>query len=336
MPRDVGLVAVAEHTAGVPRRAGRDVPVRSDLPARDRTDAVEDLGDLHRSSLPGVTYSLVARDPQTGELGVAVQSHWFSVGGVVPHVRAGVGAVATQSVPDLAHGARILDRLGDGATPDEALEAVLRDDEGEGMRQTAVVDVEGRVAVHTGRACIAEAGHVIGDGWSCQANMMARDTVWDAMASSFSSSAGEPLPERMVAALEAAEAEGGDLRGRQSAALVAGDVELRVEDHPDPVPELRRLLGVHRAYEAAEEGDTAVAQGRFDDAAAAYERAAALAPDNHELLFWAGLAAAQGGDMDLALERVRRAIEMQPTWRELLERLEPEHAPSAAAVRKAL
>jgi uncharacterized Ntn-hydrolase superfamily protein len=281
------------------------------------------------------TYSIVARDPETGELGVAVQSHWFSVGAVVPHVRPDVGAVALQSVPDVAHGARLLDRLGDGATPEEALEAVLREDEGEAMRQTAVVDASGRVAVHTGSACIAEAGHVIGDGWSCQANMMARDTVWAAMARAYEGASG-PLAERMVTALEAAEAEGGDLRGRQSAALVAGDVSLRVEDHPDPVGELRRLLVLHRAYEAAEEGDGLVAAGRFDDAGVAYERAAALAPENDELLFWAGLAAAQSGDMDLALQRVRRAIELQPTWSELLGRLGPEHAPSAEAVRRAL
>ncbi|HEX8121423.1 MAG TPA: DUF1028 domain-containing protein [Solirubrobacteraceae bacterium] len=283
-----------------------------------------------------MTYSLVARDPSTGELGVAVQSHWFSVGSVVPHVRQGVGAVATQSVPDLAHGGRILDRLGDGASPDEALEAVLREDEADAMRQTAVVDASGRVAVHTGAACIAEAGHVLGDGWSCQANMMARGTVWDAMAAAFTASAGDPLPERMVAALEAAEAEGGDLRGRQSAALVAGGIELRVEDHPDPVVELRRLLVLHRAYESATEADSLMAEGRFDEAADRYERASALAPDNHELLFWAGLGAAQGGDLETGLVRVRRAIEMQPSWRELLERLGPDHAPSAEAVRAAL
>src|SRR3712207_3813303 len=128
-----------------------------------------------------MTYSLVARDPDTGEFGVAVQSHWFSVGSVVPHVREGVGAVATQSVPDPTHAGRILDRLGDGATPDEALAAVLDGDEGVTMRQIAVVDAAGRVAVHTGEACIAEAGHVIGDGFASQANMMARDTVWGAM-----------------------------------------------------------------------------------------------------------------------------------------------------------
>ncbi|HEX8086287.1 MAG TPA: DUF1028 domain-containing protein [Solirubrobacteraceae bacterium] len=282
-----------------------------------------------------MTYSLVARDPSTGELGVAVQSHWFSVGSVVPHVREGVGAVALQSVPDVVHGGRILDRLGDGASPAEALQAVLRDDPGEAMRQTAVVDAAGQIAVHTGASCIAEAGHVTGDGWSCQANMMASDTVPDAMARAFAGAQG-PLAERMVSALEAAEAEGGDIRGRQSAALVAGGVELRVEDHADPVGELRRLLVLHRAYEAATEGDTAVAAGDFERAATAYERASVLAPENDELLFWAGLAAAQGGDVELALRRVRRAIEIQPSWRELLARLGPEHSPVAADVLRAL
>ncbi len=293
-----------------------------------------------------MTYSLVARDPETGELGVAVQSHWFSVGAVVPHVRPGVGAVALQSVPDVTHGGRILDRLGDGATPEEALEAVLRGDEGEAMRQTAVIDAAGRVAVHTGAACIAEAGHVVGDGWSCQANMMARATVPEAMAAAFRAGSGA-FAERMVSALEAAEAEGGDVRGRQSAALVvapassgaaapSAGVELRVEDHPDPVAELRRLLVLHRAYEAAAEADELVAEGRFDDAAARYERAAALAPGNAELLFWAGLGAAQGGDLALGVERVRQAVAADPAWRELLDRLGPEHAPAAAAVRQEL
>ena len=286
--------------------------------------------------MPDVTYSLIARDPQTGELGVAVQSHWFSVGSVVPHVRPGVGAVALQSVPEVAHGARILDRLGDGASPEEALEAVLRFDDGADMRQTAVVHADGRVAVHTGAGCVAEAGHVTGDGFSCQANMMARATVWDAMAAAYASAAGEPLAERLVTALEAAEDEGGDIRGRQSAALVAGTIELRVEDHADPVAELRRLLGLHRAYEAAEEGDAHVAAGDWDAAAAAFERASALAPGNDELLFWAGLAAAHGGDLPLALERVRGAIAIHPPWRELLDRLGPEHAPGAAVVRDAL
>jgi uncharacterized Ntn-hydrolase superfamily protein len=282
-----------------------------------------------------VTYSLVARDPRTGELGVAVQSHWFSVGSVVPHVRRGVGAVALQSVPDVTHAPRLLDRLGDGATPEQALDAVLRLDEGAALRQTAVVDAAGRVAVHTGESCIPERGAVIGDGWSAQANMMRAPGVPEAMAAAFTAADGA-LAERMIKALEAAEAAGGDIRGRQSAALVAGDVELRVEDHPDPVAELGRLLVLHRAYAAATEADEFMAERRFDAAAARYERAAALAPDNAELLFWAGLGAAQLGDLALGVERVRRAIALHPPWRELLERLGPEQAPSAAAVRDAL
>ena len=282
-----------------------------------------------------MTYSVVARDPASGELGVAVQSHWFSVGSIVPHIRPGVGAVALQSVPDIAHGSRILDRLGDGATPEEALDAVLRLDEGEAMRQTAVVDAAGRVAVHTGADCIAEAGQVLGAGWSAQANMMRSPGVPEAMAEAFSAATG-PLAERLVAALEAAEAAGGDIRGRQSAALVAGDIELRVEDHEDPVSELRRLLVLRRAYQAAGEADELMAEGRFDEAAARYERAAELAPDSDELLFWAGLGAAHAGDLALGVERVRRAIAMHEPWRELLDRLRPEHAPSAAAVRDAL
>jgi uncharacterized Ntn-hydrolase superfamily protein len=282
-----------------------------------------------------VTYSLVARDPQTGELGVAVQSHWFSVGAVVPFVRRGFGAVAVQSVPDPTHGPRILDRLEAGAAPNQALAAVLTGDEGQAMRQTAAVDAAGRVAVHTGASCIPEAGHVAGEGFSCQANMMRRATVPGAMAAAFEAAHG-PLAERMLAALEAAEAEGGDIRGRQSAALVAGAVELRVEDHPDPLAELRRLLVLARAYEAAGAADERMAEGRFDEAVALYERAAELAPGNDELLFWAGLAAAQGGDLELGVERVRQAIGIKPAWRELLDRLTPQHAPSAAAVRAAL
>ena len=283
-----------------------------------------------------VTYSVVARDPQTGELGVAVQSHWFSVGAVVPHVAPGVGAVATQSVPEPAHGERILDLLRRGAPPEEALDAVLRGDEGATMRQTAVVDAHGRVAVHTGEGCITDAGHRTGDGWVCQANMMASAAVWPAMADAFSAGSASPLGERMLAALDAAEAAGGDLRGRQSAALVIGPASIRVEDHAEPLGELRRLLVLHRAYEAANEADELMAEGRFDDAGALYERAAELAPGNHELLFWSGLAAAQGGDVETGVERVRAAVAIHPPWRELLARLGPEHAPSAPSVLAAL
>src|SRR6185503_181226 len=212
------------------------------------------------------------------------------------------------------------------------------------FRQVAVVDAHGRVATHTGSSCIAYAGHESGDGFSAQANMMASADVWPAMARAFDASSG-PLARRLVVALRAAEGAGGDVRGRQSAAIVVAPpegepwrlvVDLRVEDHPEPLDEIERLLDLADAYRLASEADELVGQGRHDEAAALYVRAAELAPGNHELVFWSGLSAAEGGDMDTALERVRTAIAMQPGWAELLGRLEPEIAPSAAAVRAAL
>jgi uncharacterized Ntn-hydrolase superfamily protein len=292
-----------------------------------------------------VTYSLVARDARTGELGVAVQSHWFGVGSVVPHLRAGVGAVATQSVPDPVQGARVLDLLAEGVPPDAAIDAVLHGDEGVDYRQLAAVDATGRVAVHTGPGCMADAGHTTGEGWSVQANMMSSAEVWPAMAEAFTAAFDEGLAERLVAALEAAEAVGGDVRGRQSAAVVVAPapgaaavhpVDLRVEDHDDPVGELRRLVVLRRAYAAAEAGDEAMAEGRLDDAGAHYEEAYRLAPGKPELAFWAGLAAVQRGDRVGGLERVRLAIAANPGLGRLLERLPEEVAPAAPGVRAAL
>ena len=287
-----------------------------------------------------MTYSLVARDPVTGELGVAVQSHWFGVGSVVPFVRPGVGAVATQSVPDPAHGARILDALAQGAAPDAAIDGVLLGDEGAAYRQIGVVDAQGRVATHTGEGCMADAGHTSGDGWSAQANMMASAEVWPAMAEAFVAADG-PLAERLLAGLDAAEAAGGDVRGRQSAAIVVAtatgiSVDLRVEDSPEPLDELRRLLVLRRAYTAAEAADEAMAEGRMDDAAALYEQAGRLAPQSAELSFWAGLSQVQRGDADGGVERVRAAIAASPGLGTLLERLGPDVAPAADDVRRRL
>ena len=289
-----------------------------------------------------MTYSLVARDPVTGELGVAVQSHWFGVGSVVPFVRPGVGAVATQSVPEPSHGPRILDELAAGAAPDAALDAVLTADEAYAYRQTGVVDAQGRVAVHTGEGCMADAGHTTGDGWSAQANIMLSAEVWPAMAEAFvGCDPALPLAERLLAGLDAAEAAGGDVRGRQSAAIVVAGptamaVDLRVEDHPDPLVEMRRLVTLRRAYTAAEAADEAMAEGRMDDAAALYEEAGRLAPESAELAFWAGLSAFQRGEQDGGLERVRAAIAASPGLGELLRRLGPDVAPAADAVRQAL
>jgi uncharacterized Ntn-hydrolase superfamily protein len=286
------------------------------------------------------TYSIVARDPDTGALGVAVQSHWFCVGGVVTWAESGAGAVATQSLAERSYGPNGLALMRGGLDASTALERLVSDDAEADMRQVAFVDGEGRVGVHTGRLCIPEAGHHAGDGYSCQANIMSLPGVPEAMAGAFESSSGA-LDERLLAALDAAEAAGGDLRGRQSAALLVvsahgepwrRDVDLRVDDHPDPLAEIRRLHRLHRAYEASERAEALASEGRHTDAAPLFQRAAELAPDSDELLFFSGLAAAVAGDMDAALERVRRAIAVNPGWRELLPRLGPEIAPGAAQV----
>jgi uncharacterized Ntn-hydrolase superfamily protein len=291
------------------------------------------------------TYSIVARDPTTGELGVAVQSHWFAVGPIVPWVRPGVGAVATQSIAEPAYGPRALDRVqANGVGARATLDVLLGEDELSRFRQVAIVDAHGEVATHTGDGCIAYAGHRAGAQFSAQANMMASPDVWPAMAAAFEAASG-PLARRLLAALNAAESSGGDARGRQSSALVVAPaegehwqrtVDVRVDDHPEPLRELERLLDLADAYAIASEGDDLVGQGRHAEAGERYRRASRLAPGNHELLFWSGLATARAGDVALGLDQVREAIRLQPGWKELLGRLEPEIAPGAAAVREAL
>ena len=293
---------------------------------------------------PHGTYSIVALDPSTGELGVAVQSHWFGVGALCPWVRPGVGAVATQSIVEPAHGPNTLDRLAEGLDPASALAIALAGDEVSAMRQVGVVDSSGRVAAHTGDGCIAEAGHVLGEHWSCQANMMARATVPAAMSAAFAAAGGD-LAARLLAAVEAAEGEGGDVRGRQSAALVVAPptgepwrtrVSLRVEDHADPIAELHRLLTLQRAYDLAGDADGLAGAGHTDEAAALYRRAATLAPDSDELLFWAGLALAHDGDLAGAADAIEQAAARHPGWLTLLDRLSPDIAPAAQALRDVL
>ncbi len=290
------------------------------------------------------TYSIVARDAVTGELGVAVQSHWFSVGSIVSWAEPGAGAVATQSIAEPAYGPRLLDLLRGGQAPREALDELLAADQQAGFRQVAVVDSEGAVAAHTGAGCIPYAGHREGEGFSVQANMMASPEVWPAMAEAFAGAEGA-LAHRLLAALDAGEAAGGDVRGRQSAALVVvpaeGErwhrvVELRVEDHPEPLEELRRLLDLADAYALATEGDELVGKGRHAEAAERYHQASELATDSQELLFWAGLSLAQGGAVEEGAAKVRRAIDLHEGWRDLLARLDPEIAPGAEPVREAL
>jgi uncharacterized Ntn-hydrolase superfamily protein len=279
-----------------------------------------------------MTYSLVARDPETGELGVAVQSHFFAVGPIVPWAEPGVGAVATQSLVEVSYGPRGLELMRAGRSAAGALGELVDADPGEAKRQVAMIDAGGRVAVHTGQSCIAEAGHRVGVQMSAQANMMRNPTVPDAMVEAYSSTPG-PLADRLLAALDAAEAEGGDIRGRQSAAiLVVGGkrsepawkqrpVDLRVEDHPEPLRELRRLLGLRRAYDLMDEGEQLASQGDLASALPHYERAHAAAPDNLEIAFWLGLALGGCGRVQEGREHIRRACAEEPGWAELIRRL---------------
>ncbi|MDT8341295.1 MAG: DUF1028 domain-containing protein [Longimicrobiales bacterium] len=284
---------------------------------------------------PVATYSIVAHDPDTGEMGVAVQSHWFSVGAIVPWAEAGVGAVATQSFVEPSYGPLGLALMRMGRSAPEALRALVTTDEGEAVRQVAMVDARGRVAAHTGSRAIVAAGHHVGEGFSTQANLMESPTVWDAMARAFESSTGD-LADRLLAALEAAEREGGDIRGRQSAAIVvvSGEAtgrpwqdrrfDLRVEDHPDPVAELKRLVVLQRAYNALNEGDGLVTEGDVEGAMRAYARAMELVPDeatNGEAPFWVGITLASIGREPEALPYLRRAQAQDPRWRELVGRL---------------
>lgn len=279
-----------------------------------------------------MTYSIVARDKKTGELGVAVQSHYFQVSPAVPWALAGVGAVATQSHVNLSYGPLGLDLLQAGYSAEQALKALTAGDPRAEVRQCGIVDAAGNVAAHTGSKCIPAAGHRLGDGFSCQANLMEKDTVWDAMAEAFTTT-DAPLAERMMAALEAAEAEGGDIRGKQSAAMVvvAGKntgrpwddriIDLRVEDAAEPLPELRRLLRVKRAYMTAGDADLLEEAGDMKGAVAKLHEALAIAPEMIELRFMTGVTMATAGDIDGGCVLVAEAIRKNGRWLETLRRL---------------
>jgi uncharacterized Ntn-hydrolase superfamily protein len=264
---------------------------------------------------------------------VAVQSHFFGVGSIVSWAEAGVGAVATQSTVEPAYGPRGLALMNEGKSAPAALDQLLRDDPQEPARQVAMIDRGGRVAVHTGARCIPHAGHAVGDQVSAQANIMERNTVPAAMVRAYSTASGISFAERLLAALDAAQAEGGDLRGRQSAALLivspraTGNpvedrpMDLRVEDHSDPLGELRRLLSLRRAYERVDVGDQLAAAGDVEGSLAEYEAAHRSQPDNLELAFWHGVALAASGREDDAAPILRRAFESHSGWIELLKRL---------------
>lgn len=290
------------------------------------------IAESKRPLRPVSTYSIVARDPATGELGAAVQSHWFSVGSIVIWAEPGIGAVATQSFVDPSYGPLGLQLMRAGKSAQQALSALIGVDEHADVRQVGMVDSEGRVASHTGENAIDERCHLTGDGYAVQANLMWKPTVCGAMAAAYESAEGD-LAEKLMLALEAAEGEGGDIRGKQSAALlvVNGDrdkppwagreFELRIEDHADPLTELRRLLTMARAYRLMNAGDEYMTEGKVTEAVEAYSSAEALVPDSHEMVFWHAATLAADGKLDDALPLFRKAFEMWPRWRELVTRL---------------
>ena len=284
---------------------------------------------------PVATYSIVARDSLTGQMGVAVQSHWFSVGPIVPFAEAGVGAVATQSFVDPSYGPLGLEMMRAGRTAGEALAGLLASDAGEAVRQVAMVDAAGNVSAHTGRKAIFAAGHRTGAQFSVQANLMDRPTVWDAMAEAYEKSDGD-LAGRLLDALDAAQKEGGDIRGKQSAAILvvsAGSTgrpwadrlfDLRVEDHPEPLEELRRLVTLQRAYLKLNEGDEWVTRGDMKRALECYREATGIVPDeatNGEAAFWVGITLAGEGDREGALPWLARAQAQDGRWARLVPRL---------------
>jgi uncharacterized Ntn-hydrolase superfamily protein len=278
------------------------------------------------------TYSIVARDPASGRLGVAVQSHYFSVGSVVTWAEAGVGAVATQSFVDPSYGKLGLDLMRSGRNARDTLAGLLAADSEREVRQVAMVDANGEAAAHTGARCIAAAGHIVGEGFSVEANMMHRKGVWPAMADAYRETRGD-LPDRLMAALEAAEGEGGDIRGMQSAAMLVVDatatgrpwaermIDIRVEDAAQPLVELKRLLGVRRAYLCRVVAESAFARREIEEGNREYRKAQALIGDNPEMRFWHAIALVNAERLDDALPLFREVFARDRRWLELAERL---------------
>ena len=320
----------ASSAGGYCRRSG----AYTETPAAPATAGLVDgpAGSPDKPLRPVHTFSIVARDPTTGDLGVAVQSHWFSVGAVVSWAEPGVGAVATQSFVDPSYGARGLELMRGGKPAADALAQLVSVDEGRAVRQVAFVDTSGRVAAHTGEKCIQSAGHHTGAGYSVQANMMGNAEVVPAMARAYEGAKGD-LAERMMIALEAAQAAGGDIRGCQSAAILvvrgvrsekpwADKVfDLRVDDSPDPLGEMRRLLRLARAYDHMNRGDVAVEKGDMKAALHHYGTAAEMTGGDSEMLYWQAVALAANGQVDRAMPIFRRVFADDPRWIELTRRL---------------
>lgn len=278
------------------------------------------------------TYSIVARDSVTGDIGVAVQSHWFSVGSVVTYGKAGVGVVATQSLVNPSYGPKGLALMEQGLSPQQSLDALLANDTGEMYRQVAFLNTKGELATHTGALCIDEAGHRQGKNFSVQANMMLKNTVWDAMANAFENTKGT-LSERILAALNAAENEKGDIRGKQSAAIliVKGEatgnswedtvMDLRVEDSENPIGELERLVKIHKAYDFMNQGDLAMEAGDSKKAEELYLNAQKLFPDNLEMQFWYAINLLNNKEFEKAKPLLTSIFKKDPNWKTLTGRL---------------
>lgn len=289
---------------------------------------------VYRSGDPlAHTFSIVARDSVTGEMGVAVQSHWFSVGTAVSWAEAGVGAVATQSFVNKSFGLRGLSLLKNGLTAQQAVDSLLKDDEGREVRQLAIVDNKGNVAVHTGNSCIQFASHIKGNQFSVQANMMLGNQVPNVMAMAFRKSAGKPLAERMLLSLEAAQGAGGDIRGQQSAAIIivpakSNDrpwdertVDLRVDDSKDPIKEINRLYKVHVAYEHMNKGDLAVEKSNMITAMNEYNAAMKMFPANLEMQYWTAVTLANNKELAKAIPIFRKVFAADKNWKQLTRRL---------------
>jgi len=281
-----------------------------------------------------MTYSIVAHDPKKKEFGVAVQTHQPSVGAVVPWVRAGVGAVATQSLTNISFGPLGLDLLEAGVSAENALKALLASDPGAAQRQVSLIDKDGKAATHTGENCIPFAGHLAEKNVSVQANMMLKDTVPAAMLQAYKASKGS-LMQRMMAAMEAAEGQGGDIRGSQSAAIIVYASEdkphwenrvcdIRVDEHADPIAELRRLVDLRSVDLLSREGLAQADAGKMDEALKTLAKARKLSTDPTEMIFWQALTLAD----DHALIDEARALlvplfAQEPQWKELIPRLLP-------------
>jgi len=282
-------------------------------------------------SIPVSTFSIIAYDSATGQFGAAVQSHWFKVADVI-WVEPKIGAVATQSLVDFAYGPLGIEMMKKGKTANQALAGLLASDSNNAVRQVAMIDNKGNVVAHTGKKCIPEAGNHVGHNYSCQANLMEKSTVPDAMAKAYENATGD-LSERLMAALEAAQAEKGDIRGMQSAAMlvVSGNpvgqswrdniVDLRVDDSPQPLVELRRLLNINSAYEHMNHGDDLVAEGKMDEAGKEYAKAAEMAPGNMEIVFWHAVTLATNKELEQSLPLFKQCFNADQRWRILVPRL---------------